>query len=116
MRVELARRLLSRLQPNQIGIVYNLQLMNTDNNRDDAGKNSIESSILKQEERTDRNLYREFGLSALAGLSAFFSAVLTTVVESNSAWRPFWLVVCIVSLLCAIGLIVQGARKFDGRP
>ena len=116
MRVELARRLLSRLQPNQIGIVYNLQLMNTDNNRDDAGKNSIESSILKQDERTDRNLFREFALAAIAGLFAFLSAVLTTVVEGHNPWRPFWLAVCIVCLLSASGLIAQGARKFDGKP
>jgi hypothetical protein len=63
--------------------------MNTDNNRNDAEKNPVESSILKQDERTDRNLFREFGLAALAGLSAFFSAALTTVVDGNSALETF---------------------------
>jgi len=90
--------------------------MNTDINRDDQENNPIESSILKQDERTDKHLFREFGLAALAGLAAFFSAVLTTVVEGNSVWRPFWLVVCIVCLLCAIALIVLGSRNFGERP
>ena len=113
---ELARRLLFAVTTKSNYNRLNLKPMNTDNDRDDAEKNSTESSILKQDERTDRNLFREFGFAALAGLAAFFSAVLTTVVEGNSAWRPFWLVVCIVCLLCAIALIVQGARNFGEKP
>jgi hypothetical protein len=97
-------------------IGFNLQPMHTNNNPDDAEHNSVESSILKQDEQTDRHLFREFGLAALAGLAAFFSAVLTTVVEGNSAWRPFWLVVCIVCLICAIALIVLGSKNFGDRP
>ena len=63
--------------------------MNADNNRPDEKDESAESSILKQEERTDKTLLGEFSLAALAGLLAFFSAVLTTVVEGHSAWQPF---------------------------
>ncbi|MFY9983768.1 MAG: hypothetical protein WAK31_03375 [Chthoniobacterales bacterium] len=90
--------------------------MNTDHNRNDVEKDSAESFRLAQAERTDRKLFAEFGFAALAGLGAFFSAVLTTVVEGHSAWRPIWLVVCITCLVCAIGLIVQGARHFGDRP
>ena len=89
--------------------------MNDDNDCDDKKRASDDSSILKQEERTDRTLLGEFGLAALASLFAFFSAVLTTVVEGHSAWRPFWLTLCILSVLCAIGLLVQGARNFGKR-
>jgi pheromone shutdown protein TraB len=90
--------------------------MNHDNNCDDKEKAPDVSSVLKQEERTDRTLLGEFGLAALASLFAFFSAVLTTVVEGHSDWRPFWLTLCITSVLCAIGLLVQGARNFSKRP
>ena len=90
--------------------------MNTENNHNDVETDSNESSRLEQDERGDKKVYAEFGFAALAGLAAFFSAVLTTVVEGHSAWRPFWLVVCIICLLCAIGLIVQGARHFGDRP
>jgi hypothetical protein len=95
--------------------------MNADNNRPDEKDESSESSILKQEERTDKTLLGEFGSAALAGLFAFFSAVLTTVVEGHSPWRPFWLIICIICLVCAVGLIVKGIRNFgrsavsDGR-
>ena len=92
------------------------QIMNNDNNSGDEKKPSDDSSILQQDERTDRTLLREFGLAAVASLIAFFSAVLTTVVEGHSVWRPFWLTLCIISVLCAVGLIVQAARKFGGRP
>jgi hypothetical protein len=90
--------------------------MNTENNQNDAETDSNESSRLEQAERSDKKLYSEFGFAALAGLGAFFSAVLTTVVEGHSAWRPFWLVACIICLVSAIGLIVQGARHFGDRP
>ena len=90
--------------------------MNTDNNRADEEDESSESSILKQEEHTDKTLLGEFGLAALAGLSAFFSAVPTTVVEGHSAWRPFWLTICIICLVCAVGLIVKGTRNFGRKP
>jgi hypothetical protein len=90
--------------------------MDSDNNCNDVEKDSDESFRLEQAERTDRKLFGEFGFAALAGLAAFFSAVLTTVVEAHSAWRPIWLVVCITCLICAIGLIVLGARHFGDRP
>jgi hypothetical protein len=90
--------------------------MNTDNNRKDSEQANSEPPTLQQDERTDRLLFSEFGLAALAGLGAFFSAVLTTVVEGSSGWRPFWLVVCIICLLAAIALIVQGAKHFGERP
>lgn len=90
--------------------------MNADNNRPDEKDESAESSILKQEERTDKTLLGEFSLAALAGLLAFFSAVLTTVVEGHSAWRPFWLIICIICLVCAVGLIVKGIKNFGRRP
>lgn len=89
--------------------------MNTDNKRSDDEDESSESSILKQEEHTDKTLLGEFGLAALASLSAFFSAVLTTVVEGHSGWRPFWLTICIICLVCAVGLIVKGASNFSKR-
>jgi MFS family permease len=90
--------------------------MNTDNNRNDVEEDADEVSRLNQDERTDRKLFGEFGFAALAGLGAFLSALLTTVVEGQSGWRPFWLVVCIICLVCAIGLIVQGTRHFGDRP
>ena len=90
--------------------------MKTDNNRNDVEADPDESSRLDQDERSDKKLYGEFGFAALAGLGAFLSAVLTTVVEGHSPWRPIWLVVCIICLVCAIGLIVQGARHFGDRP
>jgi hypothetical protein len=46
--------------------------MSTDDNRDDTEKGSTESSLLKQEKRTDNKLLGEFRLAALAGLSPFF--------------------------------------------
>jgi amino acid transporter len=90
--------------------------MNTDNNRNDVETDSAESFRLEQEERSDRKLFGEFGFAALSGLSAFFSAVLTTVVEAGSAWRPIWLVTCIICLVCAITFIVQGVRHFGDKP
>ena len=87
--------------------------MSTDNSDND--EDSIEPSELRQEERTDRTLLGELSFAALAGLVAFISAVLTTVVEDHSVWRPIWLTVCIVCLLLAVGLIVRGARNFSGR-
>ena len=90
--------------------------MNTDNNRDDDGKDPTQWSLLQQEEPTDSNLLADFGLAALAGLSVFFSRVLTTVVEGHFAWRVFWSMVCIICLLCAIVLTIQGARHFGRRP
>jgi hypothetical protein len=93
-----------------------IKMMNKDNNSDDERKSFNDSSILKQEERTDRTLLGEFGFAAVASLFAFFSGVLTIVVEANSAWRPFCLTVCIISVLCAVGLIVQAARNFGRRP
>jgi hypothetical protein len=92
------------------------QIMNNDNNSGDEEKPSNDSSILQQDERTDRTLLRDFGLAAIASLTAFFSAVLTTVVEGHSVWRPFWLTLCIISVLCAVGLIFQAARNFGRRP
>lgn len=89
--------------------------MNTDINGPDDQDESSESNVLKREERTDKTLLGEFGLAALAGLFAFFAAVLTTVVESHSAWRPFWLTICIICLVCTVGLIVKGTRNFGGR-
>lgn len=47
-------------------------------------------------ERNDKTLLGEFGFAALAGLFAFFSAVLTTVFEGHSAWRPFGLIICTI--------------------
>jgi hypothetical protein len=95
-------------------------MMNT-NNRDDEPINNAEPSQLqqeelKQEERTDRVLLSEFGLAAIAGLGAFLSALFTTVIEAHSGWRPFWLVICIICLLCAMGLIVRGAGNFGTKP
>jgi hypothetical protein len=104
-----------RIQPKLLKRTANLQIMNADNNGDEKKRAPDDSSILKQEERTDRTLLGEFSLAALASLFAFFSAVLTTVVEGHSAWRSFWLTLCILSLLCAIGLLVKGARNFSKR-
>jgi hypothetical protein len=104
-----------RIQTNLLKRTADLQIMNNDNSCDDQKRAPGDSSILKQEERTDRTLLGEFGLAALASLFAFFSAVLTTVVEGHSAWRPFWLTLCILSVPCAIGLLVKGARNFGKR-
>jgi hypothetical protein len=94
--------------------------MNTHNRDDepihDPEPSRLEQEELKQEEHTDRVLLSEFGLAAIAGLGAFLSALFTTVVEAHSGWRPFWLVVCIICLLCAIGLIVRGTGNFGRRP
>jgi hypothetical protein len=90
--------------------------MNTDNKNADDENDSSEASLLKQEEHTDKTLLGEFGLGALAGLSAFISAVLTTVVEGHTGWRFFWLAVCIICLVCSIALIAQGTRNFGKRP
>jgi hypothetical protein len=90
--------------------------MNNDNNSPDDEQPSHDSSILKQEEYTDRTLLGEFGLAAMASLFAFFSAVLTIVIDGHSAWRPFWLTVCIISVLFAGGLIAQAVKNFGRRP
>jgi hypothetical protein len=90
--------------------------MNTDNpdhqSIDKPEVSRSEQEELREEEGTDRVLLSEFGLAAIAGLGAFLSALFTTVVEAHSGWRPFWLVVCILCLLCAIGLIVRGTGNF----
>ena len=76
---------------------------------------AAEKLVDKKEERTDKTLLGEFGLAALASLSAFFSAILTTVVEGHSGWRFFWLSICIICLVCTVGFIVKGATNFSKR-
>jgi hypothetical protein len=93
--------------------IFKARIMNTENNRDDVEEKFGELSRLKQEERADQTVLGEFTLAVIAGLLASFSAILTTVVEGHTSWRPFWLAICIISVLCAVGLIVQGTRNFS---
>jgi hypothetical protein len=97
----------------QIKIIFKVRVMNTENNRHDAEKKFGELPLLKQAERADQTVLGEFTLAAIAGLLASFSAILTTVVEGHNSWRPFWLAICIISVLCAVGLIAQGTRNFS---
>ena len=69
----------------------------------------------KGETIADRLVLAEFAFGTLAGVISFVAAVLTTVVEVPGLWRSFWLIVCIVTFLCALGLIVEGARNFAQR-
>jgi hypothetical protein len=71
-----------------------------------------ELPAIKSAAAADKLVLAEFSFGTLAGVISFVAAVLTTVVEVPGFWRSFWLWICITSFLCALGLIVEGARNF----
>src|SRR5580692_4405654 len=74
-----------------------------------------ELHLMKHETAADTLVLAEFAFGTLAGVISFVAAVFTTVVEVPGPWRSFWLLICIASFACAIGLIVAGARNFGKR-
>ena len=55
-------------------------------------------------------LVKLFG-AALTGMLSFFSAVLTTVVESGGFWQYFWLGFCLLNFICALSLVVLAGQE-----
>jgi hypothetical protein len=77
--------------------------------------NASELHLTKRETTVDKLVLAEFAFGTLAGVISFVAAVFTTVVEVPGPWRSFWLLICIASFACALGLIVAGARNFGKR-
>jgi hypothetical protein len=48
--------------------------------------------------------------SAVIGMLSFASAVLTTVVEQGGFWQYFWLGICILFFVCAMGLVILASK------
>src|SRR5260370_18846775 len=74
-----------------------------------------ELHLTKRVTATDKLVLAEFAFGTLAGVISFVAAVFTTVVEVPGPWRSFWLLICIASFACAVGLIAAGARNFGKR-
>ena len=77
--------------------------------------NPSELHLIKRETAADKLVLAEFAFGTLAGVISFVAAVITTVVEVPGPWRSFWLLICIASFACAVGLIAAGARNFGKR-
>ena|ERR1700736_2640349 len=77
--------------------------------------NPSELQLTKQETVADNLVLAEFAFGTLAGVISFVAAVITTVVELPGPWRSFWLLICIATFACAVGLIVAGTRNFGKR-
>ena|SRR6266446_10331973 len=75
-------------------------------------QNASELHLTKRETAADKLVLAEFALGTLAGVISFVAAVFTTVVEVPGPWRSFWLLICIATFACALGLIVAGTRNF----
>jgi hypothetical protein len=71
--------------------------------------------LAKRETAMDRLVLTEFAFSTLAGVISYVAEILATFVEVHGFWRPFWLVICVASFACAVGLIAEGARNFGKR-
>ena len=69
----------------------------------------------KRETARDRRVLADFAFGTLAGVISYVAAMLTTFVEVHGFWRPFWLVICVASFICATGLIAEGAINFGKR-
>jgi hypothetical protein len=48
--------------------------------------------------------------AAVIGMLSFASAVLTTVVEQGGFWQYFWLGICILFFVCAMGLVILASK------
>jgi hypothetical protein len=77
--------------------------------------NASELYLTKRETAADKLVLAEFAFGTLAGVISFVAAVLTTVVEVPGPWRSFWLLICIATFACSVGLIVAGTRNFAKR-
>jgi hypothetical protein len=78
-------------------------------------RNASELHLTKRETATDKLVLAEFAFGTLAGVISFVAAVVTTVVEVPGPWRSFWLLICIATFACAVGLIVAGTSNFGKR-
>ena len=75
----------------------------------------IANQLTKTDLVADKRVLAEFGFGTLAGVISFVAAVFTTVVEIPGFWRSFWLMICITSFVCAVALVTEGTRHFEGR-
>jgi hypothetical protein len=78
-------------------------------------RNASELQLTKRETTADKLVLADFAFGTLAGVISFVAAVLTTVVEVPGPWRSFWLLICIASFACALGLIIAGTTYFGKR-
>jgi hypothetical protein len=59
----------------------------------------------------DGRILVELFLGTLAGILAYVSAVITTVVESGGLWQSFWLWVCIATFASACFFIIRAGSR-----
>ena len=80
-----------------------------------SNENASQFYLTKTDLVADRRVLAEFGFGTLAGVISFVAAVFITVVEIPGFWRSFWLMICISSFVCAVALVTEGTRHFEGR-